>query len=86
MPALRQVTTFFVQAQRTALTKQYNVIVSIDVPSNRLAIRRGSQQFEHLRHRRSHVLDGAGAGHEVRAHARDHRWHGWYGDLRAAED
>ncbi len=34
--ALRQVTTFFVQAQRTALTKQYNVIVSIDVPGNRL--------------------------------------------------
>ncbi len=34
--ALRQVTTFFVQAQRTALTKQYNVIVSIDVSGNRL--------------------------------------------------
>jgi prepilin-type N-terminal cleavage/methylation domain-containing protein len=36
--ALRQVTTFFVQAQRTALTKQYNVIVSIDVPNNRLRL------------------------------------------------
>jgi prepilin-type N-terminal cleavage/methylation domain-containing protein len=34
--ALRQVTTFFVQAQRTALTKQYNVIVSVDVTNNRL--------------------------------------------------
>ena len=34
--ALRQVMTFFVQAQRTALTKQYNVIVSIDVAGNRL--------------------------------------------------
>ena len=34
--ALRQLTTFFVQAQRTALKKQYNVIVSIDVASNRL--------------------------------------------------
>ena len=36
--ALRQVTTFFVQAQRTALVKQYNVIVSIDVPNNRLRL------------------------------------------------
>ncbi len=36
--ALRQVTTFFVQAQRTALTKQYNVIVSFDVPNNRLRL------------------------------------------------
>ncbi len=36
--ALRQVTTLFVQAQRTALTKQYNVIVSIDVPNNRLRL------------------------------------------------
>ncbi len=34
--ALRQITTFFVQAQRTALSKQYNVIVSIDVPGARL--------------------------------------------------
>ena len=34
--ALRQVTTFFVQAQRTALTKQYNVIVSVDAVNNRL--------------------------------------------------
>lgn len=36
--ALRQVTTLFVQAQRTALTKQYNVIISIDVPNNRLRL------------------------------------------------
>jgi hypothetical protein len=36
--ALRQVTTFFVQAQRTALSKQYNVIVSVDVAGNRLRI------------------------------------------------
>ncbi len=36
--ALRQVTTFFVQAQRTALTKQYNVIVSFDVPNNRIRL------------------------------------------------
>ena len=34
--ALRQVMTFFVQAQRTALSKQYNVIVSIDAPGQRL--------------------------------------------------
>lgn len=36
--ALRQVTTLFVQAQRTALTKQYNVIVSFDVPNNRIRL------------------------------------------------
>lgn len=36
--ALRQVMTFFVQAQRTALSKQYNVIVSVDVTSNRLRL------------------------------------------------
>jgi prepilin-type N-terminal cleavage/methylation domain-containing protein len=33
---LRQMMTVFVQAQRTALTKQYNVLVSIDVPNGRV--------------------------------------------------
>lgn len=33
---VRQITTLLVQAQRTALTKQYNVIVSIDPSSSRL--------------------------------------------------
>lgn len=36
--ALRQLMTVFVQAQRTALTKQYNVIVSIDVPNGRVRL------------------------------------------------
>lgn len=36
--ALRQVTTLFVQAQRTALAKQYNVLISVDVPGNRLRL------------------------------------------------
>lgn len=36
--ALRQVMTVFVQAQRTALSKQYNVIISIDVPNNRMRL------------------------------------------------
>ena len=47
--ALRQVTTFLVQAQRTALTKQYNVIVSVDVASNRLRLiedRNNSSTFD----------------------------------------
>jgi prepilin-type N-terminal cleavage/methylation domain-containing protein len=34
--ALRQLTAVFVQAQRTALKKQYNVIVSIDAPNARI--------------------------------------------------
>lgn len=34
--AVRQMTTLFVQAQRTALSKQYNVIVSIDADNSRL--------------------------------------------------
>lgn len=36
--ALRQVTTLFVEAQRTALMKQYNVIISVDVATNRLRL------------------------------------------------
>ncbi|MCC7053735.1 MAG: type II secretion system protein [Gemmatimonadaceae bacterium] len=35
---LRQMMTVFVQAQRTALTKQYNVIVSVDVSTGRLRV------------------------------------------------
>jgi prepilin-type N-terminal cleavage/methylation domain-containing protein len=34
--ALRQLTSLFVQAQRTALSKQYNVIVSVDAANSRL--------------------------------------------------
>jgi prepilin-type N-terminal cleavage/methylation domain-containing protein len=47
--ALRQVTTLFVQAQRTALTKQYNVLVSFDVPNNRIRMvedRNNSNAFD----------------------------------------
>ena len=36
--ALRQVMTVMMQAQRTALTKQHNVIVSIDVPNGRVRL------------------------------------------------
>ena len=36
--ALRQVMTVFVQVQRTALSKQYNVIVSVDITGNRLRL------------------------------------------------
>ena len=36
--ALRQVTTLFVQAQRTALAKQYNVLISVDVTGNRMRL------------------------------------------------
>lgn len=35
---VRQITTLLVQAQRTALSKQYNVIISIDAPNNRLRL------------------------------------------------
>ncbi len=47
--ALRQMTTLFIQAQRTALTKQYNVIVSIDAPNSRLRMvedRNNSNTFD----------------------------------------
>jgi prepilin-type N-terminal cleavage/methylation domain-containing protein len=36
--ALRQITTMMVQAQRTALSKQHNVIISFDVVDNRLRL------------------------------------------------
>jgi len=36
--ALRQVTSLLIQAQRTALMKQYNVIVSVDVATSRLRL------------------------------------------------
>ncbi len=36
--ALRQLTSLFVQAQRTALKKQYNVIISVDAPNGRLRL------------------------------------------------
>jgi prepilin-type N-terminal cleavage/methylation domain-containing protein len=36
--ALRQITTFMVQAQRTALTKQHDVIVSVDAAASRLRL------------------------------------------------
>ncbi len=47
--ALRQMTTLFVQAQRTALSKQYNVIVSIDMTTNRVRLvedRNNSNTFD----------------------------------------
>ena len=49
--ALRQMMTVFVQAQRTALTKQHNVIVSIDVPNGARTPGRGQEQLEHERRR-----------------------------------
>lgn len=36
--ALRQITTLMVQAQRTALSKQHNVIISVDVTTSRLRL------------------------------------------------
>jgi prepilin-type N-terminal cleavage/methylation domain-containing protein len=36
--AMRQITTLMVQAQRTALTKQHNVIISIDAAGSRLRL------------------------------------------------
>jgi prepilin-type N-terminal cleavage/methylation domain-containing protein len=36
--ALRQITTLMVQAQRTALSKQSNVIISVDAPNSRLRL------------------------------------------------
>lgn len=36
--ALRQVTSLMILAQRTALTKQYNVIVSVDVGTSRIRL------------------------------------------------
>ena len=47
--ALRQVTTFFVQAQRTALTRQYSVLVSVDVANNRLRPVEDRNELEHHR-------------------------------------
>jgi prepilin-type N-terminal cleavage/methylation domain-containing protein len=47
--ALRQVASLFVQAQRTALAKQYNVLISIDVPGNRMRLvedRNNSSTFD----------------------------------------
>ena len=47
--ALRQLSMFFMQAQRTALAKQYNVIVSVDVSSNRVRMvedRNNSNTFD----------------------------------------
>ncbi len=47
--ALRQMTTLFVQAQRTALSKQHNVIVSIDMTNSRLRLiedRNNSNTFD----------------------------------------
>ncbi len=47
--ALRQMTTLFVQAQRTALSKQYNVILSVDIATNRVRLvedRNNSNTFD----------------------------------------
>lgn len=47
--ALRQVTTLFVQAQRTALAKQYNVIIGVDISGNRIRLvedRNNSNTFD----------------------------------------
>ncbi len=47
--ALRQLSMFFMQAQRTALAKQYNVLVSVDAANNRVRLvedRNNSDTFD----------------------------------------